>query len=79
MSSAAPDASTEVSDASAPADTAEACPDGEQPETYEIQPGDIPANVAREHGVSVTELNAANANTPNYRGFVVGIEIKIPC
>lgn len=76
---AASDASTDGSGASAPDDTTEACADGEQPETYTIQPGDIPANVAEDHGVSVAELNAANTNTPNYRGFVVGIEINIPC
>jgi len=76
----APDASTDATDGSAPDATTDAeCADGEQPETYEIQPGDIPASVAEDHGVSVQALEAANEDTPYYAGFVVGITINIPC
>lgn len=76
---AASDASTDATDGSAPDDTTAECADGEQPETYEIQPGDIPASVAEDHGVSVQALAAANEDTPYYAGFVVGITINIPC
>ncbi len=69
------DAGGSVTDNSSTAD----CPNGEAQETYTIQPGDIPRNVADDHGVTVDELAAANTNTPGYRGFVVGIEINIPC
>ena len=37
------------------------------------------ARVAADHDVSIAELDAANAGTRFYSGFVVGIEIIIPC
>jgi LysM repeat protein len=70
-------ASTEESDATDP--EAELCDDGEAPETYRIKAGDTPARVATAHGVTTAELDAANANTEFYAGFVVGITINIPC
>lgn len=76
---AAPDVSTDASDASAPDETTAVCADGEQRETYTIQSGDIPADVARDHNVTVAELAAANTNTTGFAGFVVGIAINIPC
>ena len=47
--------------------------------TYTIRAGDTPARVANAHDVSVADLDAANAGTPFYTGFVVGIDIVIPC
>ena len=47
--------------------------------TYTIRAGDTPARVAAAHDVSVAELDAANQSTQNYRAFVVGVEIVIPC
>ena len=47
--------------------------------TYTIAEGDIPITVAEQFDVTVDELNAANASTPGYGGFIVGIEIVIPC
>lgn len=55
------------------------CPDGELQGTYTIEQGDIPARVANSLGVTLDELNEANENTPNYRNFIVGIEILVPC
>lgn len=75
-----PESPVVSTDATTPDDsTTSDCAAGEQPETYTIQAGDIPANVARDHDVTVAELAAANRNTPNYGAFVVGIEINIPC
>jgi LysM repeat protein len=55
------------------------CPDGSEPETYTIRAGDTPRIVARRLGVTVDELDAANADTRFYAGFVIGIEIVVPC
>ncbi len=63
---------------SAPDDTG-LCPDGSEPATYEIRAGDTPRIVARRLGVTVAELDAVNTTTPFYRGFVIGIEINVPC
>lgn len=77
---AAPDASEDASDGSAPDETADAgCAGGEQPETYTIQAGDTPGRVAAANDVTVAELAAANQGVTGYAGFVVGIEITIPC
>ncbi|MGA7758355.1 MAG: LysM peptidoglycan-binding domain-containing protein [Ilumatobacteraceae bacterium] len=46
--------------------------------TYVIVAGDIPSRVAAKFDVTLDALNAANAGTPGYAGFVVGIEIVIP-
>ncbi len=50
------------------------CPAG----TYTIVAGDLPGLVAKKFDVTLEALNAANASTNGYRGFVVGIEIVIP-
>ncbi len=77
---AGPDASDDTSDGSAPDETAVAgCAGGEQPETYTIQAGDTPGRVAVANDVTVAELAAANQGVTGYAGFVVGIEITIPC
>ena len=77
---AAPDASDDASEGSAPDETADAgCAGGEQPETYTIQAGDTPGRVAVANDVTVAELAAANQGVTGYAGFVVGIEITIPC
>lgn len=55
------------------------CPDGELQGTYTIEQGDIPARVANSLGVTLDELEEANANTPGYRNFIVGVEILVPC
>ncbi len=55
------------------------CADGSRQGTYTIVDGDIPANVAEDLDVTVDQLNEANANTPGYGGFVVGVEILVPC
>lgn len=47
--------------------------------TYVIAAGDIPVRVAQRFDISLDKLNEANANTPGYEAFIVGIEIKIPC
>ncbi len=46
--------------------------------TYVIVAGDLPSRVANKFDVTLDALNAANAGTPGYAGFVVGIEIVIP-
>ncbi len=46
--------------------------------TYTIADGDFPNRVAEKFDVTVDALNAANAATPGYGGFIVGIEIVIP-
>lgn len=75
-----PDASDDTSDGSAPDETADAgCAGGEQPESYTIQAGDTPGRVAVANDVTVAELAAANQGVTGYAGFVVGIEITIPC
>jgi LysM repeat protein len=47
-------------------------------QTYEIASGDVPSNVASRFGVTVEQLDKANADTEFYDGFVVGITINIP-
>lgn len=48
-------------------------------DTYTIQRGDTKGAVAAANDVTVAELDAANATTQFYSGFVIGIEIAIPC
>lgn len=55
------------------------CPDGSEQQTYTIRSGDVKGTVARRFDITVSELDAANANTQYYAGFVIGIEILIPC
>lgn len=57
----------------------ELCPDGEPRGHYTVKAGDFPGRVAASLDVTVTQLNEANTNTPGYSGFIVGIEINIPC
>jgi LysM repeat protein len=71
-------------DAAAEDDTAESgdtipdagdnCAEG----SYTIAAGDTPLGVARKFDVTVDALNAANAGTTGYGGFIVGVEIVIP-
>ena len=49
---------------------------GEQ--EYTIVGGDVPINVAKRFGVTLDALNLANALTPGYPQFFVGLKIKIP-
>ncbi len=48
------------------------------PGTYPIAEGDYPGRVAGKFDVTVDALNAANASTPGYGAFYVGLEIVIP-
>lgn len=68
-----------VPEGSTAGDSVGECPNGEPRETYTIQPGDIPARVARANDTTVDELDAANVGVVGYTGFVVGIEINLPC
>ena len=67
------DTATEAPAATIP-DAGDNCGEG----TYVIVAGDIPSRVADKFDVTLDALNAANAGTPGYAGFVVGIEIVIP-
>ena len=60
-------------------DEPELCPDGEPRGRYTVKAGDFPASVAAALDVTLEQLNEANANTPGYSGFIVGIRINIPC
>ena len=46
--------------------------------TYTIVEGDYIGKVASKFDVTVDALNAANASTPGYSSFYVGLEIVIP-
>ncbi|MGE5211356.1 MAG: LysM peptidoglycan-binding domain-containing protein, partial [Acidobacteriota bacterium] len=46
--------------------------------TYTIVEGDYLGKVASKFDVTVEALNAANASTPGYSSFYVGLEIVIP-
>ena len=35
--------------------------------------------VAARLGATVSELDAANVDTPHYTAFVVGVDILVPC
>lgn len=72
------DATDEEAD-SAGADDEPRCADGSRQGTYTVEAGDIPGNVAESLDVTPDQLDEANANTPGYRGFIVGIEILVPC
>jgi LysM repeat protein len=63
-----------------PSTTATTVPLGQvTPEqTYTVQSGDVPVNVAKRFNVTLEALNAANAATPNYGVFYPGLEIIIP-
>lgn len=55
-------------------DAGDNCPQG----TYTIVEGDYLGKVASKFDVTVEALNAANASTPGYSSFYVGLEIVIP-
>lgn len=55
-------------------DAGDNCAEG----SYTIAAGDTPLGVARKFDVTVEALNAANAGTAGYSGFIVGVEIVIP-
>jgi len=67
------EAATDAPAATIP-DAGDNCGEG----TYVIVAGDLPGRVASKFDVTLDALNAANAGTPGYAGFVVGIEIVIP-
>jgi LysM repeat protein len=66
--------STTAPDETTAATLGDNCKAGE----YVIVSGDTPLRVAEKFDVTVDQLNAANASTPGYGGFVVGITIVIP-
>lgn len=73
-------AAADVTDESTADDnSAGECPDGNPQGTYTLRSGDIPARVAQANGTTVAELEAANDGVVGYSGFVVGIEINLPC
>ena len=74
-SAGGPEAST---GASGPA-SGDTCPDGSARQTYTIRSGDTKGRVAARLNTTVAELDAANADTPHYAGFVIGIDITVPC
>jgi LysM repeat protein len=80
--SAAPTSDTAESDTAetdtAPAATIPDAGDNCAQGTYTIADGDFPNRVAEKFDVTVDALNAANAATPGYGGFIVGVEIVIP-
>ncbi len=45
---------------------------------YTIKEGDVPFTVANRYSVGLDALNLANADTPGYSAFYVGLKIKIP-
>jgi LysM repeat protein len=49
-----------------------------EPTDYTVQKGDVPFTVARKFSITVDALNLANADTPGYSAFYVGLKIKIP-
>ena len=66
--------STDAPETSTAATLGDNCKAGE----YVIVSGDTPLRVAEKFDVTVDQLHAANASTPGYGGFVVGITIVIP-
>ena len=48
-------------------------------DTYKVASGDYPTRVAERLGVTVDELDSANANTKGYDVFYVGLIIQVPC
>lgn len=47
--------------------------------TYVILEGDNPSVVAAKLDTTVEKLNAVNATTEGYSGFILGITIQVPC
>jgi LysM repeat protein len=73
----APDAPSDASESTEADDRV--CADGSEPETYTIRAGDTRGRVAARFDVTIEDLDAVNADTQFYAGFVIGIEILIPC
>ncbi len=59
-------------------ETIPASGDGCAPGSYTIEDGDFEGRVATKFDVTVEALRAANANTPDYGVFYVGLPIVIP-
>lgn len=70
------DTSTETE--AAPTETIPDAGDNCAQGTYTIVEGDYLGKVASKFDVTVDALNAANASTPGYSSFYVGLEIVIP-
>ncbi len=67
-------------DSADPADTTETTePEDGVCGTYVIMEGDNPSVVARKLDTTVEKLNAANADTAGYGGFILGLTINVPC
>lgn len=47
--------------------------------TVTVMKGDTPAGLAQTFGLTVEQLNAANARNPSYAAFAVGSTVVIPC
>lgn len=62
----------------APAETIPDAGDNCAPGSYTLVDGDYPGAVASKFDVTLDALNAANAGTPGYGAFYVGLEIVIP-
>lgn len=72
--SADDEAEAEATPAETIPDAGDNCSQG----TYTIVEGDYLGKVASKFDVTVDALNAANASTPGYSSFYVGLEIVIP-
>jgi LysM repeat protein len=72
--SPATDTETEATPTETIPDAGDNCSQG----TYTIVEGDYLGKVASKFDVTVEALNAANASTPGYSSFYVGLEIVIP-
>jgi LysM repeat protein len=68
------DGETEATPGETIPDAGDNCSQG----TYTIVEGDYIGKVASKFDVTVDALNAANASTPGYSSFYVGLEIVIP-
>ena len=71
---AAPAAETDTAPADTIPDAGDNCSQG----TYTLVDGDYPGKAASKFDVTVEALAAANAGTPGYSAFYVGLEIVIP-
>jgi LysM repeat protein len=69
---------TETDAEATPAETIPDAGDNCSQGTYTIVEGDYLGKVASKFDVTVDALNAANASTPGYSSFYVGLEIVIP-
>jgi len=72
------DTSTDSGTDAAPTETIPDAGDNCSQGTYAIVEGDYLGKVASKFDVTVDALNAANASTPGYSSFYVGLEIVIP-